>query len=112
MLTEALEAPEPPEPPEAVTVRLIVALYVPPELLVPGPRWSRLTTDAAALVGMASFVVAFWWDGVVVALFALVLLGLPLLSWIAITTALLFWLIFAAGRAPLHFTWRSPGGWL
>lgn len=43
---------------------------------MPGPRWSRLTTDAAALVGMASFVVAFWWDGVVVALFALVLLGL------------------------------------
>lgn len=43
---------------------------------MPGPAWSRLLVDAAALAGVASFVAAFWRDGVVVALFALVLLGL------------------------------------
>lgn len=49
---------------------------VPSELRVPGPRWARVATDAVALAGTASFVVAFWFDGVVVALFALVLLGI------------------------------------
>lgn len=43
---------------------------------MPGPRWSRLGTDALAVLGVASFVAAFWRDGVSVALFALVLLGL------------------------------------
>ncbi|MCK0113085.1 hypothetical protein MWU75_13120 [Ornithinimicrobium sp. F0845] len=47
-----------------------------PELLVPGPRWSRVATDALAVGGVASIVAAFWWDAVAVALFALVLLGL------------------------------------
>lgn len=46
------------------------------ELAVPGPRWARVATDGVALAGVASFVAAFWFDGVVVALFALVLLGL------------------------------------
>ena len=43
---------------------------------MPGPRWARVATDVTAGVGVVSFVAAFWWDGVVVALFALVLLGL------------------------------------
>lgn len=43
---------------------------------MPGPRWARLATEAVTLGGIASFVAAFWWDGVIVALFALVLLGL------------------------------------
>lgn len=43
---------------------------------MPGPRWSRLASDALAVAGVVSFVTAFWWGGVVVALFALVLLGL------------------------------------
>lgn len=41
-----------------------------------GPRWARALTDANALAGVISFVAAFWWDGVIVAVFALVLLGL------------------------------------
>ena len=45
-------------------------------LRVPGPAWARRATDAAILLGVASFVAAFWFDHVVVALFALVLLGL------------------------------------
>lgn len=49
---------------------------LPPELLVPGPRWARVATDVIALAGVASFVAAFWWDGIVVAMSALVLLGL------------------------------------
>lgn len=51
---------------------------MPPELIVHGPRWARVTTDAAAVAGVLSFVAAFWWDAVAVALFALVLLGLTL----------------------------------
>lgn len=43
---------------------------------MPGPRWSRWGTDAVAALGAVSFVAAFWRDGVAVALFALVLLGL------------------------------------
>lgn len=49
-----------------------------PELLVPGPRWAVLASDAVAIGGVVSFVAAFWFDGVVVALFALCLLGLTL----------------------------------
>lgn len=49
---------------------------LPPELLVPGPRWARVATDVVAGAGVVSFVAAFWWDGIVVAMFALVLLGL------------------------------------
>lgn len=49
---------------------------MPPELHVPGPRWARVAVDALAVAGLASFVAAFWRDGVTVALFALVLLGL------------------------------------
>lgn len=41
-----------------------------------GPRWARVATDVLALIGIASVVAAFWWNAVVVALFALVLLGL------------------------------------
>lgn len=43
---------------------------------MPGPRWSRVVTDVVAVAGLLSFVAAFWRDGVTVALFALVLLGL------------------------------------
>lgn len=43
---------------------------------MPGPRWARTATDVVAVVGLLSFVAAFSWDGVVVAVFALVLLGL------------------------------------
>lgn len=42
---------------------------------MPGSRWVRVSTDAVAVVAIVSFVASFWWDGVVVALFALVLLG-------------------------------------
>ncbi len=35
-----------------------------------GPRWARALTDANALAGVISFVAAFWWDGVIVAVFA------------------------------------------
>lgn len=45
-------------------------------LRVPGPAWARRAADGAGLLGLASFVAAFWFDAVVVALFALVLLGL------------------------------------
>lgn len=41
-----------------------------------GPRWARTGADLAALAGVLSFVAAFWWGPVEVALFALVLLGL------------------------------------
>lgn len=47
-----------------------------PELLVPGARWARLAADGVAVAGLVSFVAAFWFDAVVVALFALVLLGI------------------------------------
>lgn len=40
-----------------------------------GPRWARVATDVVAGVAVVSFIAAFWWDGVVVAVFALVLLG-------------------------------------
>lgn len=49
---------------------------MPTELLVSGPRWARLWTDAVAVCGVLSFIAAFWWDAVIVAVFALVLLGL------------------------------------
>lgn len=49
---------------------------VPSELHVPGPRWARVATDLVAAAGAVSFVVAFWQGWVVVALFALVLLGI------------------------------------
>lgn len=42
---------------------------------MPGPSWARRATDAVALAAVASFIAAFWWDAVVLALFALVLLG-------------------------------------
>lgn len=42
---------------------------------MPGPTWARRATDAVAVAAVASFAAAFWWDAVVVALFALVLLG-------------------------------------
>lgn len=42
---------------------------------MPGPRRARLATDVVAVGAVVSFVAAFWWDAVVVALFALVLLG-------------------------------------
>ena len=42
---------------------------------MPGPRWARVATDLVAVVAGVSFIAAFWWDGVVVAVFALVLLG-------------------------------------
>lgn len=35
-----------------------------------------MATDTVAVAGVVSFVAAFWWDAVVVALFALVLLGI------------------------------------
>lgn len=47
-----------------------------PELAVSGPAWARTATDSVAVAGAASFVAAFWFDVVVVALFALVLLGI------------------------------------
>lgn len=40
------------------------------------PRWARIGADLAALAGVLSFIAAFWWGPVEVALFALVLLGL------------------------------------
>ena len=43
---------------------------------MPGPAWARVATDLVAVAGLVSFVAAFWWDLVVVALLALVLLGL------------------------------------
>lgn len=43
---------------------------------MPGPRWARAATEAVAVAGVLSFVLAFWWGAVVVAVFALVLLGL------------------------------------
>lgn len=49
---------------------------MPPELRVPGPLWARAAVDVLAVAAVVSFVVAFWRDGVTVALFALVLLGL------------------------------------
>lgn len=48
---------------------------MPPELHVPGPAWARVATDLVGVAGLVSFVAAFWWGWVVVALFALVLLG-------------------------------------
>lgn len=49
---------------------------MPPELRVPGPSWARLGADLVAVAGVLSLVAGFWWDGIIVALFALVLLGL------------------------------------
>ena len=43
---------------------------------MPGPAWARVATDLVAVAGLVSFVAAFWWGLVVVALLALVLLGL------------------------------------
>lgn len=45
-------------------------------LRVPGPAWSRWATHGITVVAVASLVAASFVDGVIVALFALVLLGL------------------------------------
>ena len=43
---------------------------------MPGARWARVAADGVAVAGIVSFVAAFRFDAVVVALFALVLLGI------------------------------------
>lgn len=80
---------------------------MPPELRVPGPGWARVATDLVSVAGVASFVVAFWWDAVVVALFALVLLGLvvPRLA------RMPGWLQAATGATLLLGAWGATLDW-
>lgn len=49
---------------------------MPPELRVHGPLWARIGADLVAVAALVSLVAGFWWGGIIVALFALVLLGL------------------------------------
>lgn len=80
---------------------------MPPELRVPGPGWARFATDVVALAGVASFATAFWWDGVVVALFALVLLGLT----VARLTQLPGALQAATGATLILSAWAATLDW-
>lgn len=80
---------------------------MPPDLHVPGPTWARVATDLVALVGVGSFVAAFWYDAVVVALFALVLLGLvvPRLA------RLSGWLQVVSGTTLILAAWAAALDW-
>lgn len=81
---------------------------MPPDLLhVPGPRWTRVATDLVAVAGLASFVAAFWRDGVTVALFALVLLGLVLPR----AGRLPGWLQAATGATLIFGGWSAVLDW-
>lgn len=80
---------------------------MPPELLVPGPRWARAAADAVALAGVGSFAAAFWWDGVVVALFALVLLGLTVARLVQLPGALQA----ATGATLVLSAWAATLDW-
>lgn len=86
---------------------------MPPELLVPGPRWARLWTEAVAVCGVLSFVAAFWWDAVIVAVFALVLLGLAVPRVVGLPGALQgatgTVLLLGAWAATLDWYVRVPG---
>lgn len=86
---------------------------MPPELVVPGPRWARAWTDAVAAVGVLSLLAAFWWDAVVVALFALVLLGLTVPRVARLPGAFQGFsgtcLLFGAWAATLDWYVRVPG---
>lgn len=78
-----------------------------PELVVHGPTWARVATDVVAVAGVLSLVVAFWWGAVVVALFALVLLGLTVPRVAGLPGA-----VQALGGATLLFAaWAATLGW-
>ncbi len=80
---------------------------MPPELVVPGPRWARLATDGVGLTGLVSFVAAFWWGGVVVAVFALVLLGLAVPRVVRLPAVLQL----ATGTSLLTGAWAATLDW-
>lgn len=78
-----------------------------PELIVHGPRWARVATDVVAVAGVLSFGLAFWWGAVVVALFALVLLGLTVPRVAGLPGS-----FQAVGGAMLVFAaWAATLGW-
>lgn len=78
-----------------------------PELVVHGPAWARVVTDAVAVAGVLSLVVAIWWGAVVVALFALVLLGLTVPRVAGVPAQ-----FQALGGAMLLFAaWAATLGW-
>lgn len=80
---------------------------------MPGPRWARTATDLVAGVAVGSFIAAFWWDGVVVAVFALVLLGVtvPRVAGLpgVVQAATGATLILGAWAATLEWYARVPG---
>ena len=80
---------------------------MPPELDVHGPRWARVTTHASAVAGLLSLVAAFWWGATIVALFALVLLGLT----VARVGSLPGVLQAVTGPTILFAAWAATLGW-
>lgn len=78
-----------------------------PSLKVNGPTWARMCADFVALAGIASFVAAFWFDGIAVALMALVLLGLT----VARVTALPALLQILTGTSLIIAAWASLLDW-
>jgi hypothetical protein len=66
-----------------------------------------VATDLVAVAGVASFVAAFWWGGVVVALFALVLLGLAVPRVVRMPG----WLQAATGATLILGAWGAVLDW-
>lgn len=78
-----------------------------PSLKVDGPAWARTGADLVALAGIVSFIAAFWFDGIAVALMALVLLGLT----VARVTALPALLQILTGILLIVAAWASLLDW-
>ena len=72
-----------------------------------GPTWARAGTEIVTLAGLASFIAAFWFDGVAVALMALVLLGLA----VARVAALPAVLQILTGLTLIGAAWASLLDW-
>lgn len=78
-----------------------------PKLAVHGPVWARAAVDIITVVALASTAAALWIDGVAVALFALVLLGLT----VARVAALPAVLQLLLGTSLVAAAWASIADW-